>query len=1187
MRFLSLDLIAFGPFTNTSLDFSTPERAIHVIYGPNEAGKSTTLRAVTGLLYGIPLRSQDAHLHKMTDLRVGARLIDAQGSVLHVIRRKGNVKTLLDPAGSPVDEARLKRMLGGVSEELFGQMFGLNHETLRHGGEALLAGKGNLGESLFGAGLGGGGLQQLLQELKKEAEDLFTPQATKRPLNEAIRALGEAQKKAKDASLPPEVWNKQKQGLEDALAERVKIEAKTRELQAQQNRLRRAKRVLPLLAKRRLMLERRAALGEVIGLGPRAAQDREEALRQIQEAAAQIERLGLEIEELEARRAGIKIPHALLQQEEIVEDLQNRLGGHRKAIADLPRLRAELEVVQHEARTTLRKLHREVSLEKVEALRVDAAAQARIKKLALRPAALEEKRRGARRAQEDAEGKLAELGEKLAALPPAREPSALRRALARAQRQGDLEARLRKAAGEEQKLEAMAEGRLQALGLWSGPLGALKGLPVPPPESVDRAAEEWASIEKQRERLDDELEALERRRLELDRFIDELQRGGAVPTEEELEGARARRDEVWERVRAALGGRSKENAALAEGYEARVREADALGDRLRREAARVAKLANLLADRGATEKRAAAAVLERARVAGIFKDAAERWIHLWKPCGFEPLSPAEMRGWLSRHAALVSLSEQKSAAAHERETFARLIAEHREELEEALSDLGELPEGPAKTGRGGRAREAAGEIELAALIAHADRTAAALERIGQRRIEIEQGLVTLTKERERLARERAEGEEELATWRKAWGKAVAPLGLGEDASAEEATAILDELNELFRKVDEIKKTLVRVEAMERDAGQFEADVEAVAREHAPDLLGEPADQVAAQIIKRYQQGAADLAERNQLDRELLDKKRRLDEQRQRKLGGEARLDELMRAAAASDLAALEAAERRSQEAEALARGLKEAEEQLVQAGEGAGLKELIQETAGVDADRLAADTEEVEALLAELEEQRRQNDMHIGSVKAGLDHLGGVSLAAEAAAETQEHLARVRGLAERYVRVRLAELVLGREIERYRERNQGPILTRASELFRRLTVGAFTGLKAGYDEKDVAVLKCVRNKPGASELLVSDLSDGTRDQLFLSLRLASLERYAETNEPMPLIVDDILVHFDDERSRATLEVLGSIAERTQVLFFTHHARLVELARRAVPEGRLMEHRLSGPPAALHLAPPPP
>jgi len=47
---------------------------------------------------------------------------------------------------------------------------------------------------------------------------------------------------------------------------------------------------------------------------------------------------------------------------------------------------------------------------------------------------------------------------------------------------------------------------------------------------------------------------------------------------------------------------------------------------------------------------------------------------------------------------------------------------------------------------------------------------------------------------------------------------------------------------------------------------------------------------------------------------------------------------------------------------------------------------------------------------------------------------------------------------------------------------------------------------------------------------------------------------------MPFIVDDILIRFDDDRARATLEVLADLSKKTQVLFFTHHARLAELAK---------------------------
>jgi uncharacterized protein YhaN len=93
------------------------------------------------------------------------------------------------------------------------------------------------------------------------------------------------------------------------------------------------------------------------------------------------------------------------------------------------------------------------------------------------------------------------------------------------------------------------------------------------------------------------------------------------------------------------------------------------------------------------------------------------------------------------------------------------------------------------------------------------------------------------------------------------------------------------------------------------------------------------------------------------------------------------------------------------------------------------------------------------------------------------------------------------------------------------------------------------------------------------EVDVEGLSDGTRDQLYLALRLASLEHHARRGEPMPLVLDDILIHFDDDRARAALGALGEMAGCTQILFFTHHARLLELAREAVPAGTLREHRL--------------
>jgi uncharacterized protein YhaN len=77
------------------------------------------------------------------------------------------------------------------------------------------------------------------------------------------------------------------------------------------------------------------------------------------------------------------------------------------------------------------------------------------------------------------------------------------------------------------------------------------------------------------------------------------------------------------------------------------------------------------------------------------------------------------------------------------------------------------------------------------------------------------------------------------------------------------------------------------------------------------------------------------------------------------------------------------------------------------------------------------------------------------------------------------------------------------------------------------------------------------------------MSDGTQDQLYLALRLASLEKFSADGEPLPLLVDDALVNFDNARAGAALKVLADLEPKTQVIFFTHHQHMVELAGEAV------------------------
>jgi uncharacterized protein YhaN len=74
------------------------------------------------------------------------------------------------------------------------------------------------------------------------------------------------------------------------------------------------------------------------------------------------------------------------------------------------------------------------------------------------------------------------------------------------------------------------------------------------------------------------------------------------------------------------------------------------------------------------------------------------------------------------------------------------------------------------------------------------------------------------------------------------------------------------------------------------------------------------------------------------------------------------------------------------------------------------------------------------------------------------------------------------------------------------------------------------------------------------------MSEGTRDQLYLALRLAAVEMHLDKSKPLPFIADDLFVNFDDERSTAGLEALRELSTKTQVLFLSHHDHLLRRVR---------------------------
>ena len=130
------------------------------------------------------------------------------------------------------------------------------------------------------------------------------------------------------------------------------------------------------------------------------------------------------------------------------------------------------------------------------------------------------------------------------------------------------------------------------------------------------------------------------------------------------------------------------------------------------------------------------------------------------------------------------------------------------------------------------------------------------------------------------------------------------------------------------------------------------------------------------------------------------------------------------------------------------------------------------------------------------------------------------------------------------------------------------------ELLSRLTGGRYTAARRKLDESGTLQVRLDDEQWREPH----QLSRGTREQLYLAIRLAFVHQYCQDNESLPMVMDDILVNFDDQRCRHTLQVLADISQTQQVIFLTCHDNMVERVTNVLPQSetlRLGEDVLAG------------
>jgi len=1167
MKLARLDLEAFGPFTDESLDLEAGSEGLHLIYGPNEAGKSSALRAVQQLFFGIPNQSTDAFLHPYDRLRIGGSISHSDGSSLEFVRRKGRTKELQTRAGAACSPQELARFLGGVEPTLFASMFGINHAILVAGGEEILRGGGQLGQVLFSAGTGMANLRTIQDRLRTEMDELFKPAGRNQRINKSLAELRDLQDAIKKQQLSSEEWERHDRNLRDALDQKDRVARERDDKGRELRRLTRIRDALPMIARRQQLLDELADCRDVVLLTANFSDKRRGAHTELLLAEQQAQQAAIELEPVEARLAALPVDDALLDQSERIEDLNRRLGEYHKGMDDRPRLDLQRKQLLHDAKEILLSLGQPADPELAEKLRLRADEPVAIQDLGQQHQRLLANIDNITQQTLAVQQHLERVRAEVATLEANRNLEPLRDAVSRARHEVARERELAELLAQLEKADRQAELELARLPLWQGVLADLLRTPFPSAETVDRfdgelkqAAGRVQDLQRQAADKQTELADIENRLRQLELEQD-------VPSEADLQQARLRRETGWQLVRrawldgvddaAAIGKFTQNLDDLPHAYEHSVQHADQVSDRLRREADRVARKLALTGQKEKSTQQgqqlAANLAVAQETLAGLQQQWAAEWTSLPVP----PRSPHEMRGWLRKQADLVRLGqsaqEMRDRSARLQSSLAACKAQLRQCMTSAAAPM---------------AATLQQQLELAErMLEQNDKRSSRLQ-------ELQHLLVEREQEERRLQLARTQAEQQLATWRARWGEHMARLGLGADASPAQANTVLTRIGDLFHKLHEADGFRRRIDGMDRDVQKFAADVADLAERVANDLLqAKPvpsAETTVEQLYQRLKRARSIAQERETFTKQQGSLRERAARARQIILEKSSLLQTLCAEARCKTPAELPQAEERSSRRHRLEEQLQQLQTQMQPLLAGASISNFLTEAARIDLDRLDSQLQELTAECEKLDHNKDELSLIVGAEQNALASMDGNAAAADSADHAENLLASIETDAQQFVLLRLAAAVLQKGIERYRERNQGPVLSRAGSIFARLTLGSFDGLQVDYNNKDEAIITGVR---GSHSLGVEAMSDGARDQLYLALRIASLEAYLESHEPMPFIVDDILLNFDDERSLAALSVLAELSKKTQIIFFTHHQHLVELARTQLDESILFVHHL--------------
>ncbi|MBM82863.1 MAG: hypothetical protein CMJ78_20060 [Planctomycetaceae bacterium] len=1161
MKLLELKIENYGIYADRSIQLN--DSGFQVIYGPNEAGKSTLLQLIRELLFGFAHQNPYDLKNHSGKLAAIARCQLRDGNVIKFRRQKGRTGTVngeFEGSLDTFDDIGLRNILGAANADLYKHVFGFSLKELESGEQSLK--DANLNEAMFGSGLGGlANFQSVQQTIQKQQKELFSKRASKPVINKLLTEIQTQKNEIRELSVKPRDYEQLNGSLAQKELEGDRLRERVEAVSAKKRRLGRLETALDKWTELRALREQLQQLGSHEDFPVNGIELFQQCTERLDELNRKLADYQRELDKIEARQTTLKSDPAIMAEAARIRQLLPEVGRIRGFLQRIPEQQERQSRLASEVQRQIAELNSDWTADQLKGFLDGRIKREVVSGLAQEVQSLNESEAALSAQRPDLERRIAAAQQRLREIDEANTMPAIEEFMQQAD--GFLEQREQVSLCDSQLTELSHQ--LQAMmprlaGPLEIPMGeptvddttdfaqlvsGLAQLPLPLAATIaefrdrlDQAEAQLSTASESRDQLQTEIDALQQQ-------LDQMQSDQSIPDRSELEAARELRNTTWHNIRTAFVDGDRDALAqhqpkdAASAFEHQVADADEIADQRQALAEEVARREQLTARLVQSRQQMSRLESDVVELQQKRDDCWAAWRDIWASSNIEPLSVREMQDW---HALYESFREK----AIDLQQCVDAKTRHLDKSQAFEQQL--LRAFPTKDLDIDSAMAAA-KLKLAEFREHENERKQHVKELP----DLEARLKSLNNQLCEVTLQRGE-------WSSRWEQALGDLGFPTHWDPQLVTKMLNDFADFQQKHVESESLRESIEQMQTDVDEFSSSVLEVCRAVANDLVEFPVTDIVEDLDERLQSAkdgekeAAHIAERSgdiARDHRAVESDR---DQCQEQLAalfssvGVDSDDEFLRMA------------REVEQHRGLIQTIENLQREISVIRGNESEAEFVAELDSMNADRVHSERLRLEEESKDLEDKYRKALGEAGTLRHRIESMNGDSQAAATALQLESSYAKLGSAVDRWAPLVLTQALMARALQRFEQEHQPELLHEVSRLLKKMTLGRYVGLHRKLD--DVGTLLIEQHDGSFKE--PSELSTGTREQLYLAIRLAFVSKYCHESEPLPIVMDDVLVNFDEERVRSTLETLLEFSRDVQILFLTCHQHMVEMAAELEP-----------------------